>query len=58
MLECQKAELDARLKKKVALKKKAFDKIVEHRARVEQLRRTIELNRLRLFAKTVDKLKK
>ena len=58
MLERQKAELDARLKREVALKKKAFDKMVEHRAQMEQLRCTIKLNRLQLFAKTVDELKK
>ena len=58
MLKRQKAELDARLKREVALEKKAFDKMMKHRARVERLRRTIELNRLRLFAKTVDELEK
>ena len=58
MLVRLKAELVAHLKKKVALEKKAFDKMVEHRAQMKQLRRTIELNRSRLFAKTIDELKK
>ena len=58
VLERQKAELDARLKKKVALEKKAFDKMVEYRARVEQLCCTIELNRSQLFAKMVNELEK
>ena len=45
VLERQKVELDTYLKRKMALEKKAFDKIVKHRARVERLRRTIELNK-------------
>ena len=35
VLERQKAKLDAYLKKKVALKKKAFDKMIEYRARIK-----------------------
>ena len=58
MLERQKAELDARLKKKVALEKKTFNKMMKHRAQVERLHHTIKLNRLQLFAKTVDELEK
>ena len=50
--------MDTRLKREVALEKKTFDKIVEYRAQVEQLRRTIKLNRLQLFAKIMNKLKK
>ena len=58
MLERQKAELDTYLKKEVALEKKAFDKMMEHRAQIKRLCRIIKLNQLRLFTKTVDKLEK
>ena len=58
VLERQKAELESRLKKEEVLEERAHQKALEHRARVQRLRRTIELNRSRLLAKTIDELEK
>ena len=58
VLERQKTELESRLKWEKILEKRAHQKALEHRARVQRLRRTIELNRSRLLAKTIDELEK
>ena len=58
VLKRQKAKLDIYLKRKMALKKNFFDKIIKYRAQIEWLRRIIKLNRLRLFTKMVNKLEK
>ena len=53
-LDRQQADLESRIRKEEVKEDRAYQKALEHRARLKRLRKTLELSRSRAKAKTIE----